>query len=67
MKQAELYRKAAERGNAEAQYMLGLCYGTGKGVEVDQAEAKKWYRKASEQGFVPAKQLLSELNNQEQA
>ena len=67
MKQSELYRKAAEKGNAEAQYMLGLCYGTGKGVEMGRAEAVKWFRKASEQGFEPAKQILSKLSNQEQA
>ncbi|MCC8020790.1 MAG: sel1 repeat family protein, partial [Akkermansia sp.] len=30
---AHWYRKAAEQGNAEAQYRLGVCYANGWGVE----------------------------------
>lgn len=46
------YRKAAERGDAEAQYRLGSCYREGFGVQQDDAEATKWYRKAAEQGYI---------------
>jgi len=44
------YRKAAELGQADAQYNLGSCYDAGVGVETDKAEAKSWYQKAANQG-----------------
>ena len=47
---AEQWRKAAEQGDAEAQYELGHCYHYGYGVTEDKAEAVKWWRKAAEQG-----------------
>ena len=53
------YRKAAEQGNADAQYMLGVAYMSGDGVVQDEAEAMKWYRKAAEQGHVGAKSSLN--------
>ena len=43
------YRKAAEQGNAYAQFNLGNAYYNGNGVEQDYAEAVKWYQKAAEQ------------------
>ncbi len=43
-------RHSAERGDAAAQYMLGLKYDWGEGVAKDPAEAIKWYRLASAQG-----------------
>ena len=43
-------KKAAERGDASAQYNLGLHYADGRGVARDDAEAVKWYLKAAEQG-----------------
>ena len=48
------FRKAAEKGNAEAQFKLGNCLYQGLGVEQDQAEAVKWFRKAAEQGLAKA-------------
>ena len=47
-------RKAAEQGNAMAQYNLGSAYDLGEGVGKDQVEAVKWWRKAAEQGVGPA-------------
>ncbi len=44
------YLKAAEQGDAEAQFSLGVCYFGGLGVEQSYIEAVKWYRKAAEQG-----------------
>ncbi len=41
---------AAERGDAEAQFELGLMYDEGYGVSRDNQEAAKWYSKAAEQG-----------------
>ena len=41
------YRKAAEQGNAAAQWLLGYAYDYGKGVPEDSKEAAKWYLKAA--------------------
>ena len=46
----EQVRKAAEKGDAVAQYNLGLRYVDGRGVAKDAAEAVKWFRKSAEQG-----------------
>ena len=48
------FRKAAEQGDVEAQFGLGVCYSGGDGVAKDTVEAVKWYRKAAEQGFAAA-------------
>ena len=47
---AALLRAAAEHGNAEAQYDLGLMYLEGLGVKQDNAEAYAWIRTAAAQG-----------------
>jgi len=52
------FRKAAERGDAEAQYNLALMHDRGIGVEKNAAEALKWYRKAAEQGYAKAQYNL---------
>ena len=52
------YRKAAEQGDATAQYNLGVCYEKGRGVPQDYSEAVKWYRKAAEQGDATAQYNL---------
>ena len=49
-KAAKLYRPLAEKGNAEAQYNLGVMYRAGRGVPQDFKEARKWYQLAAEQG-----------------
>ena len=54
----EKYRKAAEQGDAGAQYNLGSCYAMGEGVVKDEAEAVKWLRKAAEQGHSDAQYNL---------
>jgi TPR repeat protein len=51
---AEWYRKAAEQGDADAQFNLGNMYTQGDGVPKDLAEAVKWYQKAAEQGSAKA-------------
>ena len=43
-------RKKAEKGDARAQFSLGVMYSKGEGVPKDSAEAVKWYRLAAEQG-----------------
>ena len=46
---ARLYRLAAERGDAHAQFCLGTPYSDG--VAVDHAEAIRWLRMAVDQGY----------------
>ncbi len=51
---AEYTRKAAERGDAEAQYRMGTIYLTGRGVTRDVTEAIRWWRDAAERGHARA-------------
>ena len=44
------YKKAAEQGNADAQYNLGRMYSGGKGGRLDGQIAKEWYGKACDNG-----------------
>ena len=44
------YTLAADRGFADAQNNLGVCYENGNGVAKSYAEAVKWYKLAAEQG-----------------
>ena len=48
----------AEKGDATAQFNLGLMYMNDLGVEKDYAEAVKWYRKSAEQGNANAQNIL---------
>lgn len=56
--EAENYREAARRGDAEAQYRLGWCYEDGRGVDKDMREALHWLRKAAGQGHAAAQNHL---------
>ena len=44
------WQPLAEAGSAEAQFGLGMMYGNGFGVMMDDALAIKWYGLAAEQG-----------------
>lgn len=54
-------RKAAEQGDAAAQFQLGWCYYNGRGVPQKDTEAVKWYKKAAKQGDANAQQKLREI------
>lgn len=54
-------KTAAEQGNTEAQFLLGLQYRAGDGVDRDPREAEKWLRKAAESGHAEAQLTLGEL------
>jgi hypothetical protein len=49
-------KKAAEAGDAAAQYRLGIAYQTGNGVEKNAEEAARWFRMSAER-VMPAKPL----------
>ena len=53
------YRRAAEQGDAIAQYDLALMYARGRGVPQDDAEAVKWLRSAVKQGDADEAQRLA--------
>jgi len=55
----ELFRKAAARGYAPAQYRLGYCYEAGRGVDQDLLAAHQWFRKAADQDQVDAQYKLA--------
>jgi len=54
-------RPLAERGNAQAQTLLGFMYEYGRGVPQNYAEAAYWYRCAADQGHATAQYLLGLL------
>jgi TPR repeat protein len=51
-------RPLADKGNAEAQYYLGLIHVSGKGVPADFGAALGWFRRAAEQGHAGAQHNL---------
>jgi TPR repeat protein len=52
------WRPLAEKGDASAQFSLGVLYYNGRGVPQDYAEAVNWYRLAAEQGYADAQSNL---------
>lgn len=55
----QLY-KQAEKGDAEAQFNLGLLYDRGREVPRDKSEALRWYRLAATQGDTFAQNALGD-------
>ena len=50
----DLYEKAAEQNDADAQFNLGLIYDKGEGVPADKQKAVELYKKAAENGNTKA-------------
>ena len=57
-KSFELWHKAANRGNDNAQLQLGIAYSDGIGVRKDKSKALEWWTRAAKQGNSAAKTLL---------
>ena len=55
----EHYYKAANDGDGEAAYRLGLMYEKGLGIKMDRSEAMKWYVISAGKGYDKAKQIFS--------
>jgi TPR repeat protein len=58
---AASFRKAAERGEVEAQLNLALMYEEGRGVTQDYKQAAIWYLKAAEQDQARAQFKLGKM------
>ncbi len=56
-KAKELLEEAANLGNADAQYNLGLLYKEGD-AHLDLVRSEFWLNQAAEQGYDDAKSLL---------
>lgn len=59
--QALMIRRAAEAGDAQAQFKLALMFDAGKGAQQDFAEAAKWLHRAARQGLVAAQYNLGAM------
>jgi len=57
-------RDAAERGEVDAQYAMGLIYAEGRGVPIDLAQAHYWLSLAVAQGDRDADMLRNIVGSQ---
>ena len=55
------FRLAANQGDADAQYNLGLMYARSRGVPLDYAEAMQWFQKAAAQDNATAQFSLGAM------
>ena len=53
-------RVRAYKGDAEAQYQLGMIYLRGDGVEINHKSAAEWFKLAAEQGHMAAQLALAD-------
>ena len=58
------FRKAAEQGYAQAQFVLGLCYADGDGVIENNVKAYAWSALASANGSEDAKTFMDMLRKE---
>ncbi len=58
------WRLAAEQGDVDAQYYLGIIYKMGKCVPQSDTEAVKWWRLAAEQEDADAQCCLRNINKE---
>jgi PAS domain S-box-containing protein len=57
----QLARPIAERGDSGAQSLLGLIYLNGNGVQRNESEAIKWYRRAADQENADAQLRIGDM------
>jgi TPR repeat protein len=53
--------KAANQGDEDAYYYLGICYEYGQGVDKDLIVAKRHYQQAADLGHEKAKNKLKSI------
>jgi len=56
---AKSHLAKAKKGDAQAQYSLGMMYSNGNQVKKDFKEAAKWWRKSAEQGHALSQAFLA--------
>jgi len=56
-----IWRRLADRGDADAEFNLGQAYRLGRGVPLNLAMAKSWFTKAAESGHLDAQTTLGLL------
>ena len=61
-KAVEWLTKAANQGDAIAQYYLGQCYQYGRGVRKNNQEAYEWYCISAAQGYHPAQEAVENID-----
>lgn len=54
-------RSAAASGDSAAEFLIGVKYTEGDGVQADLAKAAVWYQKAADKGLAPAQYRLASL------
>ena len=52
-------KEKAEKGDADAQFTLGMTYYEGRSVPRDYVESARWFRKAADQGHAIAQSRLA--------
>ena len=57
------YKLAADKGDAEAMFNIGVLYVNGNGVTRDYKEAMKWFELAANKGVAEAKSALADLKS----
>lgn len=62
----DCYKKAADAGNGEAQYLLGYMYYYGIGTSTNLGEAKKLFSLAAESGREEALAMVNEIRQKQE-
>ena len=60
-KAVELFQKAADQGNADAQNNLGVMYYSGEGCPEIRPRPTEWFKKAAAQGNADAQANLDAM------
>ena len=56
------FAKRLNKGNDDAQYLMGCCYKDGKGVEQNDEEAFRWLRLAARQEHEGHRNYFEKIN-----
>ena len=60
-KAAEFFQKAAQNGDTEGKFMLGLLYDNGEGLKQNKKRAIELYREAAMSGYMRAQANLASM------
>ncbi len=60
-----VFKKAVESGNVEAEYYLGYCYFTGRGIEKDEVVGLDYIGSAGLRGLDEANEFIARLQSEE--